>query len=57
VIKSVCCQWCGTRVEVQTYTDVEKVLCPGCQKIEEQREVLDQVDCSKCKDRICEKEK
>ena len=55
VVYSVCCSNCGVRVEVQNYDGVEKVLCPGCQKIEEQREVLDQVDCGKCETRACER--
>jgi hypothetical protein len=39
-------------VEIATYTGLERVLCEACRKVEEARE---QVDCSKCETRVCEK--
>jgi len=55
VVYSVCCSDCGARVEVQTYAGLERVLCDRCKKVEDQREVLDQVDCGNCKSRVCER--
>ena len=58
MIRTACCSICGTRVELQTYTGLERVLCDRCKKIEEVKEQAANVfgvDCGKCESRECER--